>query len=52
VRYAPWLIALLAIVVLMAGPGPDKLRAGRSVLLTVGGVLLMAIVFGLILFRD
>ena len=51
-KYAPFLVALVALVVLMAGPGIRKRRAGENVLVTIGGLLVLAILFALILFRG
>jgi hypothetical protein len=51
-KYAPFLPVLIVLVVLMAGPGMRRVRAGESILITVGGFLLLAILFSWILFRS
>ena len=51
-KYAPFMIGLIVLVILMAGPGKRGWRVGEGLLITVGGLLLLAILFGLILFRG
>lgn len=51
-KYAPLLIPLILLVIVMAGPGARRRRVGEGVLVTLGGLLLLAILFALILFRG
>jgi hypothetical protein len=46
------LIGLVILVVLMAGPGGRRARAGETILVTIGGLLLLAILFAWVLFRS
>lgn len=49
-RYLPALLCALGMVVLMAGP--NKARMGGSIALVIAGSLVMALVFGVILYRT
>jgi hypothetical protein len=51
VKYAPLMIVLILIVMLMAGPRRRWERTGEAILVTIGGLLLLAVLFGWILFR-
>jgi hypothetical protein len=51
-NYLPWLLVLMVLVVLMAGSGRRRVQAGEMMLVTIGGLLILAILFGFVLFRD
>lgn len=48
-RYVPVIlimIGLLGLVVINAGGGREGLKLGRSILIVIGGLVLMAVIFG------
>lgn len=51
-RYLAPIAVLIAMVVLMAGSGTQGLKAARSIILVIAGVVLMAVFFGLVLKRT
>lgn len=45
------MVALIVVVVAMAGLGNEGLRAGRSLVIVIGGLILLAVVLGLVIRR-
>jgi hypothetical protein len=50
--FFPLLLLLVGAVVLMAGAGKRGVRAGGSIFLVMGVLILLAVIFGLILART
>ena len=51
-KYAPFMIGLIVLVIFMAGPRKSGWRMGEGLLITVGGLLLLSLLFAVILFRG
>jgi hypothetical protein len=50
--YLPIMAICLALVFVMAGGGSKGLRAGESILLVIGALLIAAAIFGFVLARQ
>ena len=54
-RYVPAvliMLGLIGLVVINAGGGREGLKVGRSILVVVGGLVLMAVLFGLLITKP
>lgn len=54
-RYVPVIAimtGLIALVVINAGAGREGLKVGQSILMVVGGLILMAVLFGLLITKP
>lgn len=54
-RYVPVILimaGLIGLVVINAGGGRAGLKVGQSILLVVGGLVLMAVLFGLLITKP
>jgi hypothetical protein len=52
VKYLPAMLLAIGVVILMAGPGQKKVRAGESIILVIIGAIIMAVIFGLVVSRT